>query len=70
MNADYEVVEYDHKRWRAAADRVMQKFPEDERYGRLLGGVESMLQRALYHGSRYAVKYQRECLQALVRDGK
>lgn len=70
MNADYEVVEYDHKRWRAAADRVMQKFPENERYGRLLGGVESMLQRALYHGSPYAVKYQRECLQALVRDGK
>ena len=68
MNADYEVVEYDHKRWRAAAYRAMQKFPEHERYDRLLGGVESMLRRALNHGSDHAIIYQTECLNALKKD--
>lgn len=66
--SDYEVVEYDHRRVRAAMDRVMTKYPENERYPRMLAGVEEMLRRAVESGSVNAIAYQSQCLHALKRD--
>lgn len=68
--SDYEAVEYDHRRVRAAMDRAMAKFPEEERYQRMIWGVEEMLRRATENGSVYAITYQSQCLHALKRDGR
>ena len=68
--SDYEAVEYDHRRVRAAMDRAMAKFPEEERYQRMIRGVEELLRRATENGAIHAIAYQSQCLHALKRDKK
>jgi hypothetical protein len=62
--------EYNYKRIRAANDRVMMKFPEHERYRRILEGTEELLLRAIRSGSKHAIEFQTAFLRDLQRDGR
>jgi hypothetical protein len=66
--SDYEAVEYDHRRVRAALDRAMLKYPAEERYQRMIWGVEELLRRATENNAIHAIAFQSQCLHALKRD--
>jgi len=67
---NWEDIEYDHKRVRFALDRAFMKYPESERYERMVLTVQEMLDRAKKYGTRHAINFQRCCLNALLADGR
>ena len=65
-----EVVQYDHKKVRCALDRVMEKYPIQERYPRMLAGAEALLARAEKYGRPETVQFQKDYIEALKKDGR
>jgi len=61
-------IDYDHKKVRAALDRAFMKYPESERYERMVLTVQDMLDRAKKYGTRHAISFQKMCLNALLAD--